>query len=537
MKKLVIVLLTLLLAVSWVYAGGGGQQSGGASSASAASLTDDRSKTLDIIWWGFNNAGILPYEGSIVQREMEKRYNIKITNVMVDSYNGEQKNLLIATGIDFDVVCGWAGTGSLRQRVDSGLIRPVSEDIIRKFAPGIVKVLEASSPIWPGIASVDGVMYGFPHFSFGQGTPWSLTVRTDWLRNLGITTLPKTLDELETFLLKFRNDDPDRNGRKDTYALSLCDGNGSKMMNPYLFASYGVQLDQWGYDTDGSPKWYAIDDNYRQALAKMSEWWAKEIYDPSIVVNRTRLDNFNRVANGLIAGYFGQDWSIVSGANPSAISGWEMYINNHPGTNPENFTTYIPPVQGPKGSFTIQYGPTLMNSVTTFGRKTSDEKVVRILSMFNDIITNKDLYLMTWYGLENQHWVYDANKMPVMLPDWNTPEKMTEIGANRFYPHIFQHGEFIDISFNSARMKSRQVVANYPILPIHLSQLITTQQDIDYGSAAGDIALEYFWKTITGEWNVNNTWNDYVNRWKAAGGQQIIDAKKKVALEMNLNSK
>ena len=74
-------------------------------------------------------------------------------------------------------------------------------------------------------------------------------------------------------------------------------------------------------------------------------------------------------------------------------------------------------------------------------------------------------------------------------------------------------------------------------MPIHLAQVVTTGTDSEYGAATGTIAEEYFWKAVTGEWNVNNTWKNYVNRWKAAGGQQIIDAKKKIALELGLNKK
>jgi putative aldouronate transport system substrate-binding protein len=539
MKKIVVLLVTALLTVSWAYAGGGSQQSSRnvSPASSVASLTDDRSKTLDITWWGFNNSGILPLEGSIVQRELEKRYNIRITNVPVDSYNGEQKNLLIATGIDFDVWIGWAGVGSMREKVNTGLIRPISMEMMNKFAPGIVKILTDAQAQWPALASVDGVLYGFPAYSIDQTGPWGLSVRTDWLKNLGVTTLPKTLDELEALMVRFRNDDPDKNGRRDTYALSLAQNNGGKMINPYLFASYGVNLDLWGIDTDGSPKWYAIDDNYRQALVKMNEWWAKEIYDPSILVNQTRTDNMTRVANGLVAGYFGTDWLIVGGANPSALSGWNLYLREHPNTDVDTLTTHIPPVSGPKGTFTNQYNISPTSNVTNFGRKTSDEKVARVLSMFNDTLTQRDLYLLVYYGIEGQQWTYDASKRPVVKPEWGAPEKQTEIGTYRYYPHVFLPKEYLDIAYDINRFKSYEAIKDYSVLPIHLAQGISTEADLEYGSATSAIAQEYFWKTVTGEWNVNSTWNDYVARWKAAGGQQILDAKKKIAVEMGLNVK
>jgi hypothetical protein len=40
---------------------------------------------------------------------------------------------------------------------------------------------------------------------------------------------------------------------------------------------------------------------------------------------------------------------------------------------------------------------------------------------------------------------------------------------------------------------------------------------------------------VTGEWKVNNTWDDYVSRVLAAGAQKIIDAKKAIARDLAKN--
>ena len=535
MKKIVFVFLTIFLMASWVFASGSSQQSSGGTSSSVTPLTDDRSKTLDIIWWGYNLTGVLPYDGSIVQREMERRYNIRITNVPVDSYNGEQKNLLWATGIDFDVLVGWAAIGTLSQRVDSGLIRPISIDMMNRFAPGIVGMLANASPQWANIAMVDGVLYGFPHYSVDQESAWGLSVRTDWLKNLGVTTLPKTLDELEALMVRFRNDDPDGNGRRDTYGLSMAEGVNGMSINPYLFGAYGVQLNQWGIDTDGSPKWYAIDDNYRQALIKLNEWWAKEIYDPSILVNQTRNDNMARVGNGFVAGYFGTDWLLLPRA-ASLLSGWNLLIQEHPEYDVDNLTTYIAPVSGPMGARTLQFNTPLMNQVTNFGRRTTDEKVARLLSMFNDILTQRELFLLVQDGILGQQWDYNADGRPEVKPEWLNPEKASEYGQARFYPHLFFPKEFSDIALTPGQVRSREFMKDYPVFPIHTASLFNTEADTEY-VATRTIATEYFWKAVTGEWNVNSTWDDYVRRWTAAGGQQTIDAKKKIAVELGLNSR
>ena len=528
MKKTIIVLLTVLLLASWVYAGGGSQQSSGGGASTSTLLVDDRSKTLDLTWWGFNNPGILPHNGSVVQREMERRYNIRITNIPVDNYNAEQGNLLIATGVQCDV---WLATTGIAA-AQNGLLRPLPMELMTRFAPNIVRILNNESREWTKTGSVDGVLYGFPSLSFDQTSPYGLVVRTDWLRNLGVTTLPTTLDELEALMVRFRNDDPDGNGRRDTYGLSMSEGNGGiNFVNPYLFATYGVQPNRWTVDTDGSPKWFALDDNYRQALIKLSEWWAKEIYDPSLVVNASRADNWNRIANGVVAGTFGTDWQQTPRANPVA-NAWDLLLQNNPNLDAATVTTLIPPVRGPNGVRTHQFNTPIQVGFSAFGRNTSDEKIARVLSMLDDIVSQRDLYLLVSYGIEGQHWDFNEDKRPLVRPEWNSPEKLTEIGGNRYKLSQFLPFEFADIAYNSARFTQFEAMRNWTTLPLHFMQFIPVPEETEFGAATSRIASEYFWKTFTGEWDVNSTWNDYTNRWRAAGGQQILDAKKKLAREL-----
>ena len=529
MKKFTLLLLTLLLSVSWVFAAGGSQRSTGAAAASAPLLTDDRSKTLDIIWWGPTRGDNLPLDGSIVQRELERRYNIRITNVPIGQYNTTQANLFLASGYVFDVYIGMTArwTGDLRHRVNTGTIRPIPLEYMTRFAPGMVSMLANESSNWALLGSVDGVFYG-PPLMGEPSLPLGLALRTDWLRNLGVTTLPTTLDELENLLARFRTDDPDRNGQRDTWALGVS-GNMANVA-PYLFASYGVQINRWAKDTDGSPKWYAIDDNYRQALLKMREWWSREIYDPQILVNQTR----DRFVDGLVGGFFGDDYSLVYNAGNNT-SNWYYLAQSNPNLDPATISTLIPPVRGPNGAYTYVTDHYLKSWPTTFGRNTSDEKVVRVLSMLNDILTQRDLYLLANYGIQGQQWDFDSTGTPVLKPEWNNPEKQTELGMARFLDYSFIPPDFLPLFFGASRMAAYNATRVYPSLPLHFASLFTTEEDTEYSSGAQTIADEYFWKVVTGEWDINSTWNDYVSRWRNAGGQRIIDAKKRIAAQLGLN--
>lgn len=70
------------------------------------------------------------------------------------------------------------------------------------------------------VAVVDGKNYGIPRIYGEGGSPFLPAYNNEWLKNIGYDAPPTTLEELEDVLTKFRNDDPDQNGKKDTYGMS-----------------------------------------------------------------------------------------------------------------------------------------------------------------------------------------------------------------------------------------------------------------------------------------------------------------------------
>ncbi len=55
---------------------------------------------------------------------------------------------------------------------------------------------------------------------------WTVMIRQDWLDNLGLS-IPTTEDELLNVIRKFTTDDPDQNGQADTWGISSAGGGGS----------------------------------------------------------------------------------------------------------------------------------------------------------------------------------------------------------------------------------------------------------------------------------------------------------------------
>ncbi|OXS54203.1 hypothetical protein B1A99_26800 [Cohnella sp. CIP 111063] len=72
--------------------------------------------------------------------------------------------------------------------------------------------------------TLDGKMIAIPRPP--EPGNWTVMVRKDWLANLGLD-IPKTNDELMNVIRKFTTDDPDKNGKADTWGISSAGGGSS----------------------------------------------------------------------------------------------------------------------------------------------------------------------------------------------------------------------------------------------------------------------------------------------------------------------
>src|SRR5690625_4330541 len=126
--------------------------------------------------------------------------------------------------------------------IESGKVQPIDEAIEQYASPRLKEIFEESAEAF-NQATVDGVRYGLPRFSGGNGTESLMWVRQDWLDNLGLEA-PETIEELEAVMDAFVNEDPDGNGSDDTIGIHLSAGEeGFGRTNigdtSVVFAAYG----------------------------------------------------------------------------------------------------------------------------------------------------------------------------------------------------------------------------------------------------------------------------------------------------------
>ncbi|MGB8253194.1 MAG: hypothetical protein WCF08_08240 [Anaerolineaceae bacterium] len=125
--------------------------------------------------------------------------------------------------------------------VQAGLVAKV--DDLLPLMPERTKT-HYSDPSRNALVTVDGSMYGLPDPGQIPSTD-ALVIRTDWLTKLGLKA-PTTLDEFMEVAKAFTFDDPDGNGKADTYGYcAFIDGSGLSSMGlgprfDWIYGAYGV---------------------------------------------------------------------------------------------------------------------------------------------------------------------------------------------------------------------------------------------------------------------------------------------------------
>lgn len=184
-------------------------------------------------------------------------------------------------------------------------------------------------------ASREGKIYGIP-LPYDMGNSISLMyIRKDWLENLGLKP-PRTLDELMIVAKAFVEDDPDGNGKKDTYAIAAEKGNDvagpAGYPATYVFdsiaAAYKAYPGLWLKDeTSGRIVYGSMQSQMKKALSHLQQLYKMGAVDPKFAVM-----DLPKVGKSIGEGQYGivfgpfyyPMWPLKDSRVNNAIADWEV---------------------------------------------------------------------------------------------------------------------------------------------------------------------------------------------------------------------
>lgn len=186
--------------------------------------------------------------------------NIKVLWTADASQYENKLNTVIAAGDIPDLFTN-AGPQQMNTLLKGDMAADLT-DVLNNYLSPEVKELTLGAAAKNAIDAVtfDGKIRFIPQGpSENQADVFPLFIRHDWLKNLNME-LPKTLDDVKKIALAFTKNDPNKNGKNDTYGLAVA-GQKSLLTDwgglHGFFAAYGVQPCPW-YD---DMLFYSVDES------------------------------------------------------------------------------------------------------------------------------------------------------------------------------------------------------------------------------------------------------------------------------------
>ena len=371
----------------------------GCSKTAVTSGDKKEARKMTITWMG------IPYnpsahENTFPEKLLEEKFNIDIKPIFLDTGAYKTKKPIMLSSNEIPDLIYELDPLDVQADIAQGFLSEVPYETIKKYAPTVYKQLNDTVPEAWLFSESNGKNYGVPNINYAGNTPRLGIWRTDWLHNVGITKIPETLDEMHTALLKFTNEDPDRNGKKDTYGMS---GDVKSYYTSFteIFGAYGIIPFDW-MEKDGKLVYGGTLPENKQVINLLKNWYKEGIIHPDFTTDSVYTNGRDRFVNGEV-GYInnGGVYGINAPENPSSLISTMKKIN-------PNATIEIAKLpKGPENkSGTYSFG--MAGHVICFGRQLENnpEKLAKVLEIMEAMLTDQDFSLKLRVGEKGVHWDY-----------------------------------------------------------------------------------------------------------------------------------
>jgi hypothetical protein len=536
MHSLVALLLVLAAAVA---VAGGNKEAAGTGSA-----------PMEISWLGINSENI--QDGNPVQRRIEQKFNVRLINKQINFQDTEKLNLMISSGEHPEAMYTWVDTFDWFMK---GAFRSIPKSAITRYAPLYTKDFDSLGPgAWyyglvPG--KKDEYIGMVRHEDYQNGVGYLPVFRLDYLEkaNLGLTPQqlnPSKLEDLvpqqkpgtfylwydrynwnqlEQILYAFRDKDLDGNGRADTIPyvgggyLDSWSGMG------LVFYTFGVN--QVNNFNDGGKT--VMMDTYtrsKEALKVLQRWFRDRIIDSELPA----LD-WQQARAKIVAGIAGSFMRTKT----SGIAwrwGGSDYAEDTVKANPNAKTvvTLMPlsPFGDTRGRMENKAMPLNESQAFVVKRGVSDQKLAKILEIYDYLNFDTQGMILAWYGTEeNYTWSGEPYKSPAI------PKPDLEYGGSTgvfYYSAYTPHKALLALTTSPDYVKYEEYFTwgegAKDAVPAYREDIFRQTKYVEtwarYGAALRSIRDEFFWKAITSNLDIETEWPKYVQTWMSAGGSEVL---------------
>lgn len=505
---------------------GSGQTADPAESAESAkpgnAYAPDASKTYKIAWLVTEINAPVPADAAM-KTYWEEHFNVEFDIWYIERSNWDEiLNLKIASGEFPDVIYA-RDPATLANYQEQGLIMELPIELLETLVPNItadmnkVREMENLDP-WV-VSSVDGKNYGIPRLNEAGNYHFTPIWRKDWLDNVGIASIPATLAEHEEAFYKFVNEDPDRNGKRDTYALS-----SGYLQAPFatIYGAFGYLPEYWAAK-DGEMVYGGVQPEMKQALGYLSKWYKDKLINPEFITGESRGGHWS-VSQDLIDGIIGYSNNgpfYQNGPPPVFGPGGGRMYKAFADAHENDGASFVigKPAVGPEGhSGSVRWG-IIMGGSLAFNKNLEKEpdKLGKILDIIQTIGTDYDTMIKAVYGLEGVHYTRDADGTYNSLLEEGKVEEDYGLG-NVFWAYdglgIYRQWDpdyygYADKFASYTNKYTNMLYTRLPSESIYADDLLKLQTRTYLDIITGKSSLDQF--------------DAFVETWYASGGRQLVE--------------
>lgn len=447
-------------------------------------------------------------ENTEIQQELSQRLGINLQIINVNSSDYDTKlNTLIAADTLPDIFSTYGQTAiDLRDAGKLADWAPYLEehgaDIRKEFAEGELESLDVNR-------NQDGKIYGIN--SHAGMYISNFHIRKDWLKNLNME-VPTTVEELYEMFKAFRFNDPDQNGKDDTWGFT------AQVDTPksweHIFAAYGIPFDQNIQLEDGTVTRYIKHPNYLRAVEFLRRLYQENIMDPDFAT-MTWVEYAESLWNGKI-GIF--DFQSVGPANNWFPGRYTFEVPENVDdlftfANVANVDTGAPTGGVKPHASQNWYGAVISSSCTN---------VEKAIELINYIYFTEEGQDLTYLGIEGKmyQWTDKANGKYERLGDYKDDLYHRSAGA-----YVYNAGggwtssnaetRTMNALTQESQRNELQVATDYAFIGA------TLESWSEYGTSLKSVEMQMLTNLITTSGDVEAEYQQFLEQWDEEGGKEF----------------
>lgn len=413
--------------------------------------------------------------------------------------------LLIASGDIPDIIGGIRDRIAYYQYVEDGLFHPDFEQLLRQHGPNLLAARtddQIERNRWS-----DGNIYVIADNVTGN---WSGQImHLHWLRALGLD-VPTTIDELTNVVRAFTLDDPDGNGKNDTYGFGgLMGGNYIRTFGlNMIYPAFGCDTFAWSVQGNGQLEHGTVQTECLEALRYMRMLYEEGYLDPEFATINDWGKWTEISANQRWGTYYGGIQDVEESQRP------ELY--KLPGTDID----IIEPVRGPGGKgMLVHWNPGGVGLTGIYSKTNDPVTAMKVLNF----IADEDNYARIRNGVEGVHYDIDPALGGVRYRgEWQDHSTRVQAGITATYamPFLPHDPPYIQYSKKIARgFEIRE--RNLPYADFYDAVPAVAERGL--GATLDDIADAEFARMILATDDIDEMWRAFVQRWMDSDGKVVTE--------------